>query len=664
MSLASIPGRCVDSLTILGERPAVLAGVAVLLSQVLCPYDGFIHDAALYGGQVLNRVEGGSLRTDLFFKYGSQDDYSAFSVLVTPVAKVLTIPVTFALGYFASVWLYLYGAARLTGVLFRSPAVAAAGTCAMAVVPQYYGGGWVFVVPEPFLTPRLTAGGFALLGLALTLRGRWLAAGGCFGAGLALHPLMAFGPAVTAVGTVLVRKLGWVAAFLVAGAGAFALTVVGAYEPWGAKLFGLMDPVWKGHVFRLTSYNFASEWRTLDWVRMAGGGGTFLLAAVVFRGRPEPAAFFASAFVVGGLGLTATVAAAELPYALLFQGQGYRAVWVWQVLWLPTLFAVAAAAWTRGPAVRLGVVLLLWASAETLIVDPPRSTVILLVFPLFAGLFRGLGRTPEDPDWAWKGFGLAWVVIFVLWNVIQYAGVPAGFRTVSRDMDDTKIVSTVGRLTGFVVRAGVVAVFLAAVAGGLARKPRAVAAGCLVLAAAIETTYVLLTELPAARVALHPQEKDLRFVRDVVHAGRAEGDRRPVVFWMFPLTLWELWYEVGAESYFQPAQVCGVVFHPGTARECVDRADRTRRLTVDELRRNPVPNDPAMQTVIGGKLTDPEPTAADLLRAAADPHLDFIVLRREFPGLPFVTNGKWFVYDARELRRRFPPADGSSHRTS
>ena len=654
MSPASIPGRCVESLTILGERPAVLAGVAVLMSQVLCPYDGFIHDAALYGGQVLNRVEGGSLRTDLFFKYGSQDDYSAFSVLVTPVAKAVGVPATFAVGYFASVWLYLYGAARLTGVLFSSPAVAAAGTCAMAVVPQHYGGGGVFVVPEPFLTPRLTACGFALLGLALTLRNRWLGAGGCFLAGLALHPLMAFGPAVMAVGTVLVRTLGWVPAFLLAAAGVFALTLVVAYEPWGAKVFGLMDPVWKGHVFRLTSYNFPREWRTLDWVRMAGAGATLLLAAAAFRTRPEPAAFFASALVVGGVGLAATVAAAELPYALLLQGQGYRAVWVWQVLWLPTAFAVAAAVWARGPAARLAVVLLLWASTETLLVDPPRPTITLLAAPLFAGLFRGLGRRPDDPDWAWKGFGLAWVVIFVLWNVTQYAGLRERFDAVSRDLDETKIVSTAARLTGFAVRAGAVGLFLAAVAGVLARRPRAVAAACLLAAAGIEATFVLLTELPAARAALHPHEAASRFIRGGVHAGRAEGDRRPVVFWMFPLTLWDMWYEVGAESYFQEAQVCGVVFHPGTARECVDRADRTRRLTVDELRRNPVSDDPAMLQLIGGRLTDPEPTVADLLRVAEDPSLDFIVLRREFPGVPAVTNGTWFVYDARDLRTRFP----------
>lgn len=655
MSPASIPGRCFESLKILGERPAVLACVALLTSQVLCPYDGFIHDAALYGGQVLNRVEGGSLKNDLFFKHGSQDDYSAFSLLVTPVAKLLGIPVTFALGYFASVWLYLYGAARLTHVLYLDPAVAAAGTLAMAIVPQYYGGGGVFLVPEPFLTPRLTACGFSLLGLALVLRERWLSGGGCLLAGLALHPLMAFGPAMMALGTVLVRKLDWVPTFLVAGVGVFALTLAIAYEPWGAKVFGLMDPVWKLQVYRMTGYNFPREWQSIDWVRMAGAGATLLLAAFTFRKRLESTAFFVSALVVGMLGVASTVAAAELPYALLLQGQGYRAVWLWQVLWLPTIFAVMAFGWNRGPAMRLALVMLLWASCETLIVNLPRTAITLMVFPLCGGLFRGIGRKAEDPDWAWKGFVLAWVVIFLFWNVLTYTAVPEGFRTIGRDMDRTKVLTMTARLTGFVIRAGLVALLLAAIAGMLPRKPRAVAWGCLLLAAAIEAGYVIATELPAAREVVVPQEPDFRFVHDIVQAERDKnGGKRPVVLWIVPLSVWELWYNVGAEGYFQQAQVCGVMFHPGTAKECVYRADRTTRLTVDELRQTPAADDPAMLTVLGGRANDPEPTVADLLRVAEDPYLDFIVLRRDFPGVPSVTNGKWFVYDARELRRRFP----------
>src|SRR6516225_361745 len=73
--------RVEDALTRLAERAWTLLVVLLCVNAFSFPYAGITHDARLYSVQVLNRVEDGSYSDDLFFRYGSQDDYSLFSRL-------------------------------------------------------------------------------------------------------------------------------------------------------------------------------------------------------------------------------------------------------------------------------------------------------------------------------------------------------------------------------------------------------------------------------------------------------------------------------------------------------------------------------------------------------------------------------------------------------
>lgn len=648
------------ALELLGERPGLLTCVAVLISSLFVPYDGFIHDAALYGGQVLNRIEDGALQDDLFFQYGSQDNYSAFSYLIAPFAKLVGLPIAFAVGYFLSITIFAFGAVRLNRELFSDPAIAAAGAIAMVLIPQHYGGRLIFTMPEPFLTPRLTACGFGLLGLAFSLRDRWLTSGACLFAALALHPLMAFGPAVMAVGAAILRHLGWVPGFLIAGLGVFGLTVVVAHEPWGFSLFGKMDPEWKHLVYRMTGYNFPGTWYPLDWIKLCCGGATTLLAAFVLRDRPVPSTFFASVFVVGLLGLLSTVAAAELPYALLFQGQGYRAVWVWQMLWIPALLGIAAASWHRGPLTQFAITLLILASFELHLPDPMRTAFAIGIFPLVAVAFRGVDPQPLTPGWAWKAAVTAEIVIFLVWNTLVLLHAPENFRTMGRDLDWVKIFTVTLRLVGIITRILLTGLILVAILDLIRNRPWTLALGSLLAAIGIEASLVTIGEAPSLRPRTVPLENDLRFVGNIVREDRARTGRRPTVFWYHGvgLSIWELWYQVGAKAYFHQGQVCGVMFSPLTAKESARRADRTARLTIDELRQDQDLSNAEYlsdsQVIFGGKLSDPEPTERDLRKIAEDPILDYIVTRRNFPQLEPVTNGKWYVYDARKLRATQP----------
>lgn len=667
MTAAPIFARAGRALAGLGDRPARLACAAVLVSHVFAPYEGFYHDAMQYGGQVLNRATGGGLADDLFFRYGSQDRFSVFSVVLAPVAAVVGFPVTFAAGYFASGWLFAFGLGRLLRELFADPVVTAVGVFVAVTAPVPYGGGGIFTVPESFLTPRLPATGFALLGLAFTLQARAWPAVGCLAAAVATHPLIGFGPAVMAVGTVAVRRLGWVPAFLLAGLGTLGVCVLVAVEPLGLRVFGPLDPVWKQTIGRMTNYNFVSAWTGIDWVRLAFAAAACVLAARAYPDRPGTAAFFAAAVVVGGLGLATFAAAGGLPYALLLQGQGYRAVWVAQALALPAVVGVAAAWWPRGPLDRFCAVALLAFAAEVQVFDANRTAIVGLAFALCVVRIRGLGATPTDPDWGWKSLAVAAVGVYVVWNLQVYAVAPEAFRTTLRDTEWPRLVGIGFRTAGITVRVLVVGLVLAAAAGVIARRPRAVAVGCVGLAAAIQTAYTVPAEYPPARAVAFPIEKHERFVIDFLRSDAAgvPPGRRPTVQWGSPVTLWTVWHRAGANAYFHPFQASGVIYSEATAKEAARRADRTARFTIDELRRDSPPRSPddppappgpptADEVLYGGRLTDREPTARDLYDLAADPVLDFIIIRRAFPGLYAATDGTWYIYDARALRAAAP----------
>ena len=55
----------------------------------LCLMLGLVHDARLYGIQVVNRVEGGSFAGDLYLQFGSQDRYTLFSTVAAPLVQML-----------------------------------------------------------------------------------------------------------------------------------------------------------------------------------------------------------------------------------------------------------------------------------------------------------------------------------------------------------------------------------------------------------------------------------------------------------------------------------------------------------------------------------------------------------------------------------------------
>src|SRR5688572_28920250 len=91
--------RAAQAIRMLAERPWSLFVMLLALNALARPYGQLVHDARLYGLQVLNQLENGAYADDLFLRYGSQDQFSIFSRFAAPLAGVLGLDLSFWLLY-------------------------------------------------------------------------------------------------------------------------------------------------------------------------------------------------------------------------------------------------------------------------------------------------------------------------------------------------------------------------------------------------------------------------------------------------------------------------------------------------------------------------------------------------------------------------------------
>ncbi len=254
-----------EALAGLADRPWTLFVVLLTVNTLAQPYAGIAHDARLYSGQVLNRVEDGAYADDLFFRFGSQDQYSLFSHLAAPLVNALGLPLAFFVIYLLSKSLLIYGMMRLVLTLVPSRAAATITLIYCMASPLHYAGQHMLRIQEYFVTPRLLACALVLIGLDWMLRGVLVLPGLVIVLAVLIHPLMAFGGLLIWANYHL-WKLAGIKALIAAAVGAIALAaVVLSVEPLGQSCFGAMDDDWRETIVHASSFNFASQWHRGDW---------------------------------------------------------------------------------------------------------------------------------------------------------------------------------------------------------------------------------------------------------------------------------------------------------------------------------------------------------------------------------------------------------------
>jgi len=342
-SAASLPSRPSD---VWGRAADAICAIALLALWLVCrPYRGVRHDAILYSGQVLARLLPDRVGTDLFFAYGSQDKYSLFSTLVTPLVERFGIgPTELVLLLLCNV---LFAAACWSLIRPWFPrAVCWAAMFLMAGLSHTYGGQGSFSYAEPFLTARSFAEPLALLALAQLLRGRLAVATAAALLASAFHPLIAFPALVIGWGVLIQQRRTWLWAAVL-----FALPLVLA-SARVAPFDGLLqtyDDAWFSLIKGPDQKVFVAGAGLPDWAPLVFD---VLVLALCLRIDGLPPALrrlilavlaaVAAFTVLWGLG-------ADLAHnVLLTQLQLWRVYWLLHLMGVVLLPIVAVAWWQRG----------------------------------------------------------------------------------------------------------------------------------------------------------------------------------------------------------------------------------------------------------------------------------------------------------------------------
>lgn len=396
------------------ERPSgrwaflVIAASLLALSRV---HLGLRHDARLYFGDALARLDPQGVGRDLIFAHDGQFGFSLYTPLLARLVAGLGLDTAVAVASALGLALWLAALLALMSRLLVDLPVAwrRAATVLVIVLAPYYGSHEVFAYGEAFATPRVLVEAIGMVALALWLDNRrWLAAG-LLVAAMALHPIMALcGLAVLLVALCLEDRR-WL---LACGLGLVAL--VGAAllgMPIAERLLQVMDPVWRTMSEARSPGVFVSLWPGEAWGRLAVQAVTLGLAASLSQGKTRK--IMSAALIAGLLGVAGAYAADRFSLVLPLQLQLWRTQAVMAVMaagglavCLRTLSGRGTSGVTAAAALVVGWTFLSWGE-------------IPLVMAVLA---LAVARIPETA-WSRPGLARRLAVVLALFAVILWGAV-------------------------------------------------------------------------------------------------------------------------------------------------------------------------------------------------------------------------------------------------
>ncbi len=634
-------GACVDLFTRLAARPGLLLAVCFALNAVFLPYAGLYHDARLYAAQVY-QAETGQLAADLFFKYGSQSQYTLFPELLAAPARCVGLEVTLFATYFLSNAARLWAIQRLTLRLFGPTPAAAAGLILAAIAPVWWGWAGGFCLNEWYFTARVPALALSVLAMERVLAGRRWVAAGLLMASAVIHPLMT-APAVAIVGGWIVWD--WAKTPLrqtaLVGLGLVFTTILGAYL---FKTVGSLDRDWRNLSLSISPHISPLNWRFTDYLRIGlAVGGVLTLRS--WSADTSLRRWWALILLTAVAGLAAGLVTALGSWALPFQVQPVRAVWPLEMMRLPAVFTVVARLWCGGATGRLGAVtlfLLLVAGAD--LTQPTAALIFATTTVVGLGVARW--STPTDDSWLWRGL----IIGLATWAAVWYGGivplrvadllVSDDLRWLGLGERAEHVLWPFGVLARLAVGLLVVGAVGYVIVGSTVRIATAVGVG---LAATIAT--FVIPQLNWTTERSDPRIHDVRFVAE--HLPRT-GDQPATVYWP-GAPLEQLWFNLRVNSYFHRVQLSGNLFSRATASEGWRRTVVAAPFEIDRFRRE-FPRHPELAGEDLGELIHlPPPTVEQFWALVRDPEVDIAVLPYDFGGA-VATNGRVWIYDCRTLR--------------
>ncbi len=647
----SISARTTDALRSLSVQRWSLFALLLFLNALARPYQNLDHDSRLYAVQVMNRVHDGAYNDDLFFRYGTQDRYSVFSLVVAPVVSLVGLKTAFFAFYLLVNALFIFALQRFVETLVKDRLLSTLGLIFAVTAPLTFSGLTTLHIHEQFLTPRPIAIALVLLGLDRALRGRWLMAFVLQFLALMAHPLMALAGFLTTSAFFAVERLN--PRLLIAAAGiCFAVgTTVILYQPLGQAVFGHMDAEWSSYIRHASYFNFPSEWATRDWLNVIVSTSVTLAAAgFMWREERRYARFLLVAVGACLLGLLGTLVGSTWSYTLLFQAQPHRMLWLIKLLQTALIFWVAARLWqmeTIAGAVLAGVTLI-----ATFVVDwmLPEFQLMGLALPFALIALRMKGDSSKK-DWLGKAVLISAIFGSVAWVFYKFfVYLALRDQLLGVQMDSFDYASAFWRNVSPVIwlLLGILIVFVGACR---TRFGRGFQIGCLCLAFAIQFAVFYVPNSDFCKQH-HLYAEDVDFLEEFLQANW-QSNERPTIYSSLALPH-VLWVDLESKIYFDRFQVGVFLFFRETAVEGHRRAGIVAPFEMDCLNKKqvmlPKQKEDHLTTFYQRSLSAPPPTRDDLHRVCREKGVDYVVIKQGFPGLYEATNGELYIYDCKKVR--------------
>jgi hypothetical protein len=604
------------------HRRLMILGLCLGLWLIVRPYSGIWHDGKFYALQALQHLNHQPFCWDLFFLFGSQDQYSFFSRIHAGAISVFGLNDGTMVLQGLGLILWFLAAWALTRVLAGKLSVLA--LLLIVSVDGYYGSHGLVSYGESFLTARLYAEVLSLAGLAAWLTGRRTLGGLAFTVACGLHPLLALPGLMIGLG-ILLRPRIW---FGIMGAGALLALGFGVLgvSPF-TGLLQPMDALWWQLAVARSPFVFLHAW---EWEGFSRALFVVVVMGTAWRILPEGKlrrlAWVTLACVLGGFAI-AYVGGSLLKLPLIAGLQLTRVVWIGLVITLILVPAMLLEArqgniWNQ---------ILVWGLALAIFLDArTQGGYVLLVLAIY---WLGKHRLPDykPPVWLWMLMGLVPLQI-MLWGALSIR--------MNAEWEALFSEQTVWR-TYFSNPA--TALVLVAGAYWLLERDRlskplvwasnAAVAGLLILATT--TWYDLQPELdydsPTRQAAIEPIA--------------ALVSKSATVYWVEEPE--KAWFWLGRANYLSCSQTAGSVFSRGTAIEALRRAPYVSAASLRDANQTWVER---QQTVPAGFISQ-----SAVRQACRDPILDYVIARSHpGSGLAYFTDPAtgwgYGLYDCHTVR--------------
>lgn len=364
-------------------RTTALLVAVIVLWLATRPYFGVVFDARFYMVEALRTLDPDRFAQDLYFKFGSQGNFSLFTKLYLPLLHASGVSTTALILTLACQLLWLFGLFRLARVLVGGQVMWLSIVVVVGMSGAYPGG---FSYGENSLTARLLAEAFVLLGLAW-LPTRPIAAFALLGLSAAFHPLMGLpGIALAFVYLALVRPIWW--AVIAAGAGLPTVLGLVGIAPF-SNLFRTIDPEWFAIIKIRSPQCLLGEWPS-EYFGQVLAAVIWIVAAMLIADRSHRR-FLAATLLVGIGGLACTFLGADIAHNMLVvEVQPWRSIWLLQMvsyIYAPLLFTRALARTSLDSfrwATLLTMALVLVSSVTRVIRNPTLADFTLVSLALMA----------------------------------------------------------------------------------------------------------------------------------------------------------------------------------------------------------------------------------------------------------------------------------------